>query len=425
VQPSNDNEGDLIIRGNASTGVLWRLEGVDILNPNHFARLGGSGGGLSIFSVSVLGTSDFFSGAFPAEYGNALAGVFDMRFRNGDRERRRYRLRAGLLGLEAATEGPLRGRKSKGDQNGKQPGSYLVNYRYSTLGVLNEMGIYLVGDRVRNNFQDLSFNLFFPGKSERSTLRLWGTGGLSVEEKVVAERPWRTFDDSLRYETGSDMGVLGLTHTYSTTENSHLRTTVAVMGQQAFYQQWRNSTTGSQQLLQDENYIQGKLALSTFFTQKISPKSVFKTGLQLSALRYDMQYDSIQANGRLLDYISEKGTTALVQPFAQFSFRPDGKWTLNVGLHSLYFALTESVSLEPRISIRRQMGARQSLSLSLSQHAQIVPLGVYFINRHAGAEVEQPNRNLPLMKSLHAVLWPTTSRFPHNCDCMRKLTGKG
>jgi hypothetical protein len=175
VQPSKDNEGDIVVRGNASSGVLWRLEGVDILNPNHFARLGGSGGGLTIFSVSVLGTSDFFTGAFPVEYGNALAGVFDLRFRNGNREKRQHTFRAGMLGLEAAAEGPF--------GKGKHKSSYLANYRYSTLGILNAFGIHLVGERVSNNFQDFSFNLFFPGKKQTSAWRIWGAGGLSFEKK--------------------------------------------------------------------------------------------------------------------------------------------------------------------------------------------------------------------------------------------------
>ena len=407
VQPVADSGGDIVVRGNANTGVLWRLEGVDILNPNHFARLSGTGGGLSIFSVSVLGTSDFFSGAFPSEYGNALAGVFDMRFRNGNREQRQHRVKAGMLGLEFATEGPFSvrspqsGSSSVGSGDG---GSYLVNYRYSTLGILNEMGIYLVSDRLRNTFQDLSFNLFFPGKNGKSSLRLWGTGGLSFEEKVVKDGAWQIFDDSLTYESGSDVGILGLTHTLMTSEKSHLKTTVAAMAQRSFYSQWRNSSDGQRQLFSDENYVQSKIAVSTFYIQKISSKTTFKTGVQLSSLQYDLQYDSLQSDGQLRDYISEKSSTFQAQPFAQLSFQPDANWLLNIGLQAMYFGLTESFSLEPRLSARRKMGSRQSLSLAVGLHSQTVPLGVYFANVEENGTVSQPNRDLPLMKSLHSVL---------------------
>ncbi len=403
VQPSKDNEGDLIIRGNASVGVLWRLEGVDILNPNHFARKGGSGGGLSIFSVSVLSNSDFFSGAFPAEYGNALAGVFDMRFRNGNRERRQHRFRAGMLGLEFATEGPFSS-KQKAASSGQSGGSYLMNYRYSTLGILNEMGIYLVGDRVRNNFQDLSFNLFFPSKNGKSSLRMWGTGGLSFEEKVVESGVWQVFDDSVSYESGSDVGILGITHTLTTSEKSHLKTTVAGMAQRAFFTRWRNFSNSDQRTIQEEDFTQGKLAVSSFFTQKISAKTTFKAGLQASRLFYDLRFDSIQTDGGLASYIGEEGGTMQVQPFVQVSLRPGANWTMNVGLHAMYFGLTNSFSLEPRLSARRSIGARQSVSLALGLHRQTPPLGVYFINVAEGGTTTQPNLDLDLMESIQAVL---------------------
>lgn len=411
VQPSKDNEGDLIIRGNASAGVLWRLEGVDILNPNHFARLGGSGGGLTIFSVSVLGTSDFFSGAFPSEYGNALAGVFDMRFRNGNREQRQHSFRAGMLGLEVATEGPFQGKsgREKGESGGGgKGGSYLVNYRYSTLGILNSMGIHLVGERVNNNFQDLSFNLFFPGKNEKSTWRVWGAGGLSFEDrKALDQAEWQVFNDSTRYESGSDVGILGVTHTRTTGERSHLKVSAAVMAQRAFHDQHRRFSDGrAEQSLKDENYLQGKAAVSAFFTQKLSARATFKTGLQVNQLLYDLRYDTIQPDGSLFSYLDDKGSTWQAQPFAQLSLRPGTRWTVNLGVHGFYFDLTKSVSVEPRLSVRRTLGERQSLSLAAGMHSQAVPIGVYFIRQpgNDSSGIYQPNLGLDLMKSMHLVL---------------------
>ncbi len=427
VQPSKDNEGDIIVRGNSSAGVLWRLEGIDILNPNHFARLGGSGGGLTIFSVSVLGTSDLFTGAFPAEYGNALAGVFDMRFRNGNRERRQHTFKAGMLGLEAAVEGPFSVHSSQSAVNslqssvhgsdrsgvighalGQQPGSYLVNYRYSTLGILNKMGIYLVGERVSNNFQDLSFNLFFPGKKENSAWRVWGAGGLSFEEKTAAgQADWQKFEDSTRYESGSDVGILGVTHTRAIGHRSHLKVSGAVMAQRTFYNFHREfGDARPAQVLQDENYVQGKAALSSFFTHKISARFTVKTGLQMSALRYDMQFDTIQPDGALFSYIGENGTTWQVQPFAQISYSPLPQLAFHAGLHAFYFGLTKSFSPEPRLSTKVQLNERQSLSLAAGLHSQTVPLGVYFIQLpgNDSTAVFQPNRQLDLMRSVHYVL---------------------
>jgi hypothetical protein len=79
VQATRDTRSDIIIRGNNPVGMQWRLEGLDIPNPNHFARKGSSGGGITIFSLAMLDNSDFFTGALPAEYGDVLSGAFDKR----------------------------------------------------------------------------------------------------------------------------------------------------------------------------------------------------------------------------------------------------------------------------------------------------------------------------------------------------------
>ena len=124
VQSQGDANA-LIIRGNAPNGLLWRLEGVDVPNPNHFARVGTSGGAISILSAQLLANSDFYTGAFSSEYGNALAGVFDIRLRKGNREKREHTLSMSTIGLDAATEGYFK--KGYG-------GSYLaVSYTHLTL----------------------------------------------------------------------------------------------------------------------------------------------------------------------------------------------------------------------------------------------------------------------------------------------------
>ena len=96
------NDPARIVRGNSARGMLWRVEGIEIPSPNHFSNgEGGSGGGISLLSSQILGSSDFFTGAFPAEYGNALSGVFDIRFRKGNYQKREYAVQVGILGLQS------------------------------------------------------------------------------------------------------------------------------------------------------------------------------------------------------------------------------------------------------------------------------------------------------------------------------------
>jgi hypothetical protein len=83
VSGTDDSRNDIVVRGNSPFGVQWRLENVNIPNPSHFAIAGTTGGPVGMLNNKVLSNSDFLTGAFPAEYGNALAGVFDVRFKNG------------------------------------------------------------------------------------------------------------------------------------------------------------------------------------------------------------------------------------------------------------------------------------------------------------------------------------------------------
>lgn len=106
---SNVGNNGIVVRGNAPRSLQWRLEDVEIPNPNHFADVTTfGGGGFTSLSSFVLGNSDFFTGAFPAEYSNALSGVFDMNMRNGNNQKWEHAFKVGVLGIDASSEGPLR-----------------------------------------------------------------------------------------------------------------------------------------------------------------------------------------------------------------------------------------------------------------------------------------------------------------------------
>ena len=130
VVGNNEDRNNIIIRGNSSNGLLWRLEGINIPNPSHYGTISGTGGPVSILNYNVLDKSDFLTAAFLAEYGNAIAGVFDLQLRSGNNEKKEYLGQIGFNGFEAGIEGPLL-KKSKT--------SYIANYRYSTLGVFNAL----------------------------------------------------------------------------------------------------------------------------------------------------------------------------------------------------------------------------------------------------------------------------------------------
>lgn len=391
VQPSRDSRSDIVVRGNSGIGLLWRLEGIDIPNPNHFARRGSSGGGITVFSVSMLSNSDFSTGAFPAEYGNAFAGVFDIKFRKGNREKREYSFRAGMLGLDLSAEGPFK----------KGRGSYLVNYRYSTLGLLNQMGIYLVNPRADNIFQDLSFNLYFPSKNNKSTLMVWGIGGLSDEfERAIDElSPESTYGEKLTRDFQSDMAAVGVSHTFLIDDKSYIKSSLAAMGQRIIFKndtlnQERNPTT-----INDEAYTNVRYVLTSFYNRKFNARSSMKTGLFLNSIHYDLYHEDQINASEDVQWLNTNGSTYLLQPYVQFRFRPNEKLTFNAGVHAMFLTLNNTNSIEPRLGLKYQLNKKTSLSLAYGLHSREVPIGSYFTNI-AGT---MPNLDLELIKSHHLV----------------------
>ena len=150
VVGGNDSRNDIVVRGNSPTGMLWQLEGLNIPNPNHFGALVSTGGPVSILNNNNLDKSDFMTSAFPAQYGNATAGVFDLKLRDGNNQKREFMGQVGFNGFEFGAEGPF-SKTSKA--------SYILNYRYSTLAIFQALGIEFGTGSNTPLYQDLNFKV--------------------------------------------------------------------------------------------------------------------------------------------------------------------------------------------------------------------------------------------------------------------------
>ena len=394
VQPSRDTRSDINIRGNSAAGMLWRLEGIDIPNPNHFARKGSTGGGITIFSSSMLDNSDFSSGAFPAEYGDALSGVFDMRFRKGNNEKNGYTFKAGLLGLDLSAEGPIK----------KGQSSFLFNYRYSTLGILNALGFHLTDEREDNNFQDLSFNLSFPSKDNRSVFNVWGIGGLSKEDYAPVEEvaDWDEYDDYAIYDFKTNMGAAGIGHSLQVGKTGLLKTSLAVMNQKITYADDTLNTQKVPFTINDELYKNSRVSFAISYNTKLAKSVSWKTGLFISRIGYEFQqslYD-FETNVYNENIIDGNGNTMQWQPYTQFNIKISPKLTFNAGVHVLYLALNKTSSVDPRASLQYRINPHHSISFAAGKHGKTLPLGSYFYKAPDGS---LPNLDLDMMKSAHFI----------------------
>lgn len=399
VVGADDGGNTIVIRGNAPNGLLWRMEGVEIPNPNHFAPFGSAGGGISILSAQVLTNSDFLTGAFPAEYGNALSGVFDLRLRRGNNTKREHTVQAGFLGIDVASEGPF----SKKPNAARSKASYLFNYRYSTLGLLARLGA-PVGTAT-TLFQDLSFNVFLPTR-KAGTFTLFGFGGLSTSD-TRAERDstrWATAYDRHDDRFTANTGAAGLTHTLPLGAKATLKTVLLGSGYRTTGYLERLNESYQPELRAQESFLTRKAVFSTTLNYKFSPRSSLRAGLIGTDIRYELlrkEFDREQA--RLFTTLQSGDGTQTLQGFAQTQVRFGEALTLNAGLHYLRLRLNGSQVLEPRGSLRWAFAPRQAVSLGYGLHSQMQTLGTYF-GRPRGAETAAlPNRDLGFTRSHHFV----------------------
>ncbi|GAB3011068.1 carboxypeptidase-like regulatory domain-containing protein [Spirosoma pulveris] len=397
VVGADDGGNSIVIRGNAPNGLLWRMEGVEIPNPNHFANLGAAGGGISILSAQLLTNSDFLTGAFPAEYGNALSGVFDLRLRRGNNTKREYTIQAGVLGLDVAAEGPF----SKG-----YGGSYLMNYRYSTLGLISKLGIDIgTGDRV---FQDLSFNVYLPTR-KAGAFTLFGFGGLSSSKinALTDSTKWTSAYESYNENFRANTGAIGLTHTLPLGRKALLKTILLASGYENRYQSSRLEPAFDYAPSQrnDESFLTQKRILSTTLTYKLNPRQTFRAGLIGTQLQYDLSQKSWEADQqRLLTRIRVTDQTSTVQAFGQWNYRLSEQLTINAGLHYLHLALNGTSVFEPRGSVRWAFSPDKSISLGYGLHSQLQNPATYFVLPTTPSENMASNRNLGFSRSHHYVL---------------------
>jgi len=396
VVTAGDGNNHISIRGNSPNGLLWRMEGVDIPNPNHFSNVGTAGGGISILSSQLLSNSDFSTGAFAAEYGNALSGVFDLKLRKGNTQKREYTVQLGFLGMDVAAEGPFK----KGYE-----GSYLVNYRYSTLNVLGKIGV-PIGD-ANTNFQDLSFNLYLPTK-QLGKFTVFGFGGLSYQTTIAEKDSLRwEEDDFLRLNTKfySNTGAVGVTNLKLFTNHSYLKTALVFSGtENGYFQEEMQDDYSSVIRNFEQRFLQNKATLSTSYTWKISSKSNIRTGFIVNRIGYKLKQQDMGDTTVLVTQIDESGATQTAQAFFQWNYRITPRLTTNIGMHYFQLFLNNSNAFEPRAALKYDLAARHHLTAGYGLHSQLQPIGIYFSQQTVNGKQEMQNKELGLSKAHHIVV---------------------
>lgn len=399
VRGSDDSRNDIVIRGNSPNGVLWRVEGIDIGNPNHFASFGTTGGPVNIINNKLLGNSDFMTGAFPADYGNGIAGVFDLKLRNGNKDKHEFTAQIGILGLEATAEGPI---------SRKSGASYTFSYRYATLAIMNRMGINFGADG-NPSYQDLNFKLNFPIKKVGS-ISVFGIGGksdISIYDNGDDSSKWTYGRAGRDIHFGSRLAVIGTTFQQNISNTFYHKITLAATYTKSYS---RYDTVAADNVTRGATYrnqfIVNKLVMHYQATKRLNSKHILKGGFILTGLHLDLVDSNYYADqGVWYNEAEFRDNTQLIQAYTTWNYTPRENVKFTAGLHYIQFILNHSQSLEPRLGVSWTVIPKLQLNAGYGLHSNLQPYYIYFLQQpDSNGNDIQPNINTGLSKSHHFVV---------------------
>lgn len=405
VLGASDLRNDIIIRGGSPAELLWRMDGLDIPNPNHFATQGATGGPVSAINSNLLDNSDFFTGAFTAEYGDRASGVFDLHTRRGNREKYEYLGQFGFNGLEVMAEGPVPG----------VDGSFIIDYRKSFLDIMEKMGMDFGVSGVPK-YQDLTVKLDLTASANDmvSLTGLYGTSDIFIDETKGDS----VFSGDENVNTGTDLAALGVRWQHLFSEQLYSKLLVgSVYG---FYRTEVDSLTAQNYKAIDRTPWWRSRSREGYHTARYtlhySPdvQHYIDGGVE-SRMRYYTLYQerlTMDPEGTSRYHINTDGSALQMLQYVNWNWRINEELTSNVGVHMQYLDVDKQVSIEPRASLAWKIDQQHSLSAGVGIYRQSQPLLLYF-----GAK---GNEKLDFTQSVHYVAGYT---FAPAQDLVLKVEG--
>lgn len=404
VVSQNDGANNLIVRGNSPASTTWWLEGAEIVNPNHTANAGtfsdnimASGGGVNIMSAQLLGDSYFLKGNYPTQYGNGLGGILDMRLRQGNNETHEFTAQIGLIGIDVAAEGPLSKQRS---------GSYLINYRYSTLGLLSQLGVPLGDEEI--NFQDVSFNVALPTQ-KLGQFTVFGMAGQS-KNTFEAQRDntlWQFQKDRQDIYFTSWMTAVGGTHRLSISDKVMWKSTVAFSAMEANRDAFQLDSNYIKSSLSKDARQDGKTSISSLIQVQVNENTSLKAGFVGTNYRQDVRAANYLQEDTLSIIMDGFRQNWLARPYVNLDFRPNSRLQMNIGMGYAHFFANQTHSFEPLFSVNYQLKENHSLNFAYRLQSQLQSPTIYFgtqatANTFLGdLSTNRINHNLEMSKAHH------------------------
>lgn len=396
VVSGGNTRNDIIVRGNSPAGLLWRLDGVDIPNPNHFSVTGSTAGAFAMLNNNLLHGADFITSAFPAEYGNRTAAVFDLQLRNGNNEKYEHTFQLGLNGLEFGTEGPL----------GKKGASYLLNGRALNFSLINRTGIDL-GFEAVPHYEDATLRINIP-TAKLGTFTLWGIAGSSGVDVGSSEEDTALWPEAYKNYDYFNSRMLTATVSnfaqYSDKTSGKIIVNFSAVGggneSERMFKDGTRIKTGH--LLSGERTLQGSFQL----THRFSRKHLLKSGVTAKKQFFGFDISGYDENSNThFDYLRDTANTALLQAYTHWQWKLSNALTMNTGVFAQHFEFTGKTVCEPRWALQWNKNSHQ-VTLGYGLHSQTADL-LYALWRQPDTLTggyTQRNRGIGFLKSHHLVL---------------------
>lgn len=400
----DDSRNDIVVRGNSPTGMLWQLEGLNIPNPNHFGSLNSTGGPVSMLNNNNIDKSDFLTSAFPSQYGNATAGVFDIKLREGNNEKSEYTAQVGFNGFELGAEGKL----------GNNGGSYIANYRYSTLGLFDAMGIeFGTGSNVPF-YQDLNFKISLPTKGNGK----WSVFGILGKSKIdlLGSEADLSKDSDLYGSENEDAfpdyatGIMGVSYEKNLSSKTFMKFTAGISATREDFR--ADSLVRDQNEDVSERYLKTEAALDTrkisatgSFRTKLNAKNSLSYGFYIDALNFDLfnreYYPNIGSDSTRIDVTDDSWLT---QGYLSWKHRFSSRFSLVAGVHTQHYSLNDQIVAEPRATLQYVINGTNSISIGYGLHNQIQNAYTTYVQTKTSGGYILTNTNLDFTTSQHLVL---------------------
>jgi hypothetical protein len=394
VVPERDDRNDIVIRGNSPSGILWRLDGIEIPNPNHYGGIGLTGNTTTLLNTNMLTNSDFITGAFPAEYSNALSGVFDLKMKKANPDKREFRIQTGWNGFELGAEGPF---SKKNDW-----GTFMSCYRYSFLDLMDKIGINF---GILPKYQDFTtkFDIPVSKKMDISFLGLWGTSTIDLDDHDRDKKDIATLYGN-HTQTGSDLLLGGLNAKYRFSQKTSI-----TLGLSALKNNIKtkidtfNLITNASALIWDEKSSESKYSFFSELKSRTSSVNMFKVGVRWDL--FDINYNQNGTNDHVYSVITNsKDQLNLLRAYLQDEYYLSKKLKATAGINFQYLFFNNSKALEPRLGIQYNINDNQTIAFSYGNHHQMLPRTVYFIQTTTNMGIEYTNKKLDFMAANHYVL---------------------